>query len=420
MTSATPPEPDDAFQARYFRKGLGLRQEVRGQVASEYRSDWAQAFREHGHRLDFEHPEHGTTTFQLAKEWGFCYGVERSVDYAYETLQRFPDRRIVLTGEIIHNPRVNGRLRDLGIRFLGDPGLPDESAITAEDVVLLPAFGVATAQFDRLRASGAVLVDTTCGSVLNVWKNVERYARDGLTSLVHGKADHEETRATVSRAGLYPGAHSIVVLDMAEAQLVVDMILGRGDRAAFVRRFAPPRTSAGFDPDLHLQRIGVANQTTMLSSESLAIARVIGAALQTRHGDADDPARFRSFDTICSATQDRQDALAELIREPLDLLLVIGGYNSSNTGHLAEMADGVVPAFHITGPECLLDADRILHKPLHTQEETESRGWLPTQGDLRVGLTAGASTPDVMIGAVVERLLALRGFPATLQAPTSA
>jgi 4-hydroxy-3-methylbut-2-enyl diphosphate reductase len=418
VTAPGSPAPDDdGFAERYFRKGLGLRQEVRGQVASEYRSDWAQAFREHGHALAFDHPERGRTTFQLAKEWGFCYGVERSVDYAYETLQRFPDRRIVLTGEIIHNPRVNGRLRDLGIHFLGDPGMPDESSITAEDVVLLPAFGVATGQFDQLRASGAVLVDTTCGSVLNVWKNVERYARDGLTSLVHGKALHEETRATVSRADLYPGAHSIVVVDMAEAQIVVDYILGRGDRAAFLAHFAAPKTSPGFDPDLHLQRIGVANQTTMLSSESLAIARAIGEALQQRYGDAKDTARYRSFDTICSATQDRQDALAELIRQPLDLLLVIGGYNSSNTGHLAEMADGIVPAFHITGPECLVDAERILHKPIHHKEEAEARGWLRTDGDLRVGLTAGASTPDVMIGAVVERMLELRGFPAPIEAP---
>ena len=409
MSSASSASSDAAFSERYFRKGLGLRQEVRGQVASEYRSDWAQAFRDSGHTLGFQRADGASTTFQLAREWGFCYGVERSVDYAYETLHRFPDRRIVLTGEIIHNPRVNNRLRDLGIRFLGDEDVPDESAITAEDVVLLPAFGVATAQFDALKQSGAILVDTTCGSVLNVWKNVERYARDGLTSLVHGKANHEETRATVSRAGLYPNAHSLVVLDMDEARLVVDYILGRGDRAAFLERFAPPKSSPGFDPDLHLERIGVANQTTMLSSESLAIARAVGEALQQRYGDAGQPSRFRSFDTICSATQDRQDALAELIRQPLDVLLVIGGYNSSNTGHLAEMADGVVPAYHITGPECLVDAARILHKPIHQKDEVQTVGWLKTDGDLRVGLTAGASTPDVMVGAVLERLLELRG-----------
>ncbi len=425
MTSSPPPSSPrslespaaDASEQRYFRKGLGLRQEVRGQVASEYRSDWAAAFRDNAYALTFRRPDGATTTLRLAREWGFCYGVERSVDYAYETLHRFPDRRIVLTGEIIHNPRVNGRLRDLGIRFLGDDEVPDESAIRADDVVVLPAFGVTTEQFAALRASGAVLVDTTCGSVLNVWKNVERYARDGLTSLVHGKANHEETRATVSRASLHLGAHSLVVLDLEEARLVVDAILGRMNRDAFLARFAPPKSSPGFDPDLHLARIGVANQTTMLSSESLAIARAVGDALQQRYGDAADPARFRSFDTICSATQDRQDALAELIREPLDLLLVIGGYNSSNTGHLAEMADGAVRAWHITGPECLLDASRIRHKPIHRRDEATGVDWLRLDGDLLVGLTAGASTPDVMLGAVIERLLELRGHPLPIAVP---
>lgn len=401
----TPPAED-----RYFRKGLGLRQEVRGQVAAEYRSDWAEAFRAAGHVLSFSDESGARTTFRLAREWGFCYGVERSVDYAYETLRRFPDRRIVLTGEIIHNPSVNARLRELGIRFLGDPDVPDESAIGPDDVVLLPAFGVATGPFAHLRDSGAVLVDTTCGSVLNVWKNVERYARDGLTSLVHGKVHHEETRATVSRAGLHPPSHYIVVLDMEEANAVVEAIEGRADRAAFLARFAHPRSSPGFDPDRDLARIGVANQTTMLSSESLAIARVVRAALERRHGDAADPRRFRSFDTICSATQDRQDALAELIEDPLDLLLVVGGYNSSNTGHLAEMAHGKVPAFHIKGPECLVSAERILHKGIHGPDECESTGWLPRAGDATIGLTAGASTPDAILGAVLERVLELRGL----------
>ncbi len=404
MSDRPAPPEDPAFDQRYFRKGLGLRQEARARVSAEWRSDWVSTFKEQGYTVCV-----GETTLRLAREFGFCYGVERSVDYAYETLKRFPDRRIVLTGEIIHNPRVNGRLRAMGIRFLGEEGLADASALGPGDVVILPAFGVATGPFEEIKRSGAVVVDTTCGSVLNVWKNVERYARDGLTSLVHGKVNHEETRATVSRVGLTPDAHYIVVLDLAEAQAVADWIRHGGDRAAFARRFAPPRTSAGFDPDRHLERIGVANQTTMLSSESLAIARLVGEALAERHGDASDRARFRSFDTICSATQDRQDALAELIREPLDLLLVIGGYNSSNTGHLAEMAVGRVPVYHIKGAECLCSAAEIRHKPVGGREEAPGRAWLPTRGPLRVGLTAGASTPDAVIGDVVDRLLELRG-----------
>jgi 4-hydroxy-3-methylbut-2-enyl diphosphate reductase len=396
------------FADRYFRSGLGGRKEIRGEVAAEYRSDWAQAFRDNGFVLHL-----GETTLELAREFGFCYGVERSIDYAYETVRRFPDRRVILTGEIIHNPKVNGRLREMGVVFFGDEGLPDASAVTPDDVVILPAFGVATEPFDAIRASGAVVVDTTCGSVLNVWKNIERYARDGLTSLVHGKVGHEETAATVSQASHHPDAHYIVVLDMKEAEAVVDYIRRGGDREAFLTRFPHPNTSRGFDPDRHLRRIGVANQTTMLSSESLAIARVVGQALDDRYGDAEDRARFRSFDTICSATQDRQEALAELLRRGPDLLIVIGGYNSSNTGHLAEMAVGRVPAFHVTGREGLLSAALIRHKPVGEAGEAEARDWLPTQGPLTIGLTAGASTPDSVVGAVVDRLLELRGHGAS-------
>jgi 4-hydroxy-3-methylbut-2-enyl diphosphate reductase len=402
-TSGPPaPAADPGSDDRYFRKGLGLRGEVRPQVAREYHSDVVRRFRENDFVLSF-----GDVTFRLAREFGFCYGVERAVDYAYETLLRFPDRRIVLTGEIIHNPGVNGRLRELGIRFLGDPDVPSIEALREGDVVLLPAFGVAVADFEALRRSGAVVVDTTCGSVLNVWKNVERYARDGFTSLVHGKASHEETRATVSRVLLREGGHYLVVFDLEEARLVADRIRGAGGREDFLRRFRG-KTSPGFDPDLHLERIGVANQTTMLSSESLAIARLVGEAMEARHGPEEGRRRFRSFDTICSATQDRQDALGALIREPLDLLLVVGGYNSSNTGHLVEMAEGKVPAFHIKGPECLVDERVIRHKPAHGRDEVEARGWLPP-GPVTIGVTAGASTPDVVIGAVVDRVLALRG-----------
>jgi 4-hydroxy-3-methylbut-2-enyl diphosphate reductase len=396
-----------ASSDRYFRKGLGMRTEVKELISGDYHSEIVKRFREHGFRI-----EAGPLTFRLAREFGFCYGVDRAVDYAYQTLEKFPDRRVILTGEIIHNPGVNARLRNKGIRFVGDPDLATLAEVRGGDVVLLPAFGVPTQDFDRLHASGAILVDTTCGSVLNVWKSVERYARDGFTSLVHGKWNHEETRATVSRVGLAAGGRYLVVLDLAEADVVADYIRRGGDRAAFQARFARA-SSAGFDPDRDLERIGVANQTTMLSSESLEIARRIGQALADRHGEGARAARFRAFDTICSATQDRQDALEELIRDPLDVLLVIGGYNSSNTGHLAELAEGKVPAFHIDGPDALVSRTRIRHKALHAQAGTttivESEGWLP-DGPAVIGVTAGASTPDVTIGAVVTRVLALRGL----------
>jgi 4-hydroxy-3-methylbut-2-enyl diphosphate reductase len=378
-------------------------------VAADYRSDLVRRFREEAFTLRFDGVE-----FRLAREFGFCYGVERAVDYAYETVRRFPDRRIVLTGEIIHNPEVNERLRALGIRFLGDAEVPDITALQKDDVVVLPAFGVPADQFQALRNRGAVIVDTTCGSVLNVWKNVERYASEGRTSIVHGKASHEETRATVSRALLHEGAHYLVILDLAEAQLVADMIRGNDHggtwtREAFLARFAG-RMSPGFDPGVHLRHIGMANQTTMLSSESLEIAGLLAEAVRDRGRDGAEEGSFRTFDTICSATQERQDALKDLITEPLDLMLVVGGYNSSNTGHLLEIAAPHVRAYHIKGPECLVSPRCIRHKPIDEKNEVESEvpdGWLP-DGEIRVGLTAGASTPDLVIGAVVDRVLALR------------
>ncbi len=403
----SPTTPDAPFEERYFRKGLGLRSEVKDAIAGDYHSEVVRRFRENGFTLTAD-----GVTFRLAREFGFCYGVDRAVDYAYETVAKFPDRRVVVTGEIIHNPDVNARLRALGVRFVGDSDVPDLAAIRPGDVALLPAFGVTAGDFDVLRSSGAILVDTTCGSVLNVWKNVERYAKEGFTALVHGKWKHEETRATCSRVAIHPGGKWLVVLDLEEVESVADWIRRGGDRAAFLARFAQA-ASPGFDPDADLARIGVANQTTMLSSESLEIARRISKALEDRHGRAELPKRFRSFDTICTATQDRQDALADLIREPLDLLLVIGGFNSSNTGHLAEMGEGKVPVWHIDGPSCLESRDAIRHKPVGAVAPRRSEGrWLP-DGPLRIGVTAGASTPDVMIGAVVERVLSLRGATAS-------
>jgi 4-hydroxy-3-methylbut-2-enyl diphosphate reductase len=383
-----------------------MRAEVKDLVAGDYRSGLVQRFRDNGYTLTV-----GPVTFRLAREFGFCYGVDRAVDYAYQTVARFPDRRVILTGEIIHNPGVNARLRAMGIRFVGDPGVETLGRVAGGDVVLLPAFGVPASDFATLSKSGAVLVDTTCGSVLNVWKSVEGYARDGFTALVHGKWNHEETRATCSRVELTPGGRWIVVLDLAEAEVVCEWIRRGGDADAFRARFARA-TSPGFDPARDLERIGVANQTTMLSSESLEIGRRVGRALADRWGEASLATRFRSFDTICSATQDRQDALGELVREPLDLVLVIGGTNSSNTGHLAEMAEAAgVRAFHIDGPDALVSADVVRHKPAGKANVVETTGWLP-KGAARIGVTAGASTPDVTVEAVVRRVLDLEGLSA--------
>ena len=389
-----------------IRKGFGLRKEVAEDLRRDYHSELVRRARAEGYRLDWP-----GLTVRIAEEFGFCYGVERAVDYAYEARVRFPDRRLFVTGEIIHNPGVNRRLRELGYEFLDGAhgsacGFDD---LVPEDVVLIPAFGVTTAMLDRLRKSGCVLVDTTCGSVLNVWRNVENYARAGFTCFIHGKWNHEETQATASRALQHENGHYLIVRDMGEAEAVAQHIERRGDRAAFLARFHHA-VSPGFDPDRDLERLGAANQTTMLSSESVAIAERLRAAMVVRWGAEEAAARFRSFDTICSATQDRQDAVLRMMADPPDLMIIIGGFNSSNTGHLAELCAARVKTYHVEGADGLLDARCIRHKPVDSAELVVTEAWLPDRR-VTVGLTAGASTPDREIGRLIGRLLELRGIP---------
>jgi 4-hydroxy-3-methylbut-2-en-1-yl diphosphate reductase len=385
-----------------FRKGLDLKHEVAHVLAESYHSELVAAVKAADYRFDS-----GRLTLHLAREFGFCYGVDRAVDYAYQTRRRFPDRTVYLTGEIIHNPHVNDQIRALGIRFLSDPGEAFES-LTSDDVVILPAFGITVELLQSLVDRGCTLVDTTCGSVLNVWKNVKRYSEEGFTSVIHGKYWHEETRATASQAYQAGRGHFLVVIDRNEAAAVCDYIRRGGDRDAFLETFAPA-VSPGFDPDQHLHRIGCANQTTMLSSESLEIGEMFRAAMGDRHGEASLPHRFRAFDTICSATQDRQDAILQLLDERrLDLMIVLGGYNSSNTCNLARICAERVPTYHIADPDGLMSDQEIRHKPVHSKLESITRSWLPA-GGLSVGLTSGASTPDNLVEAVIRRLQALAG-----------
>ncbi len=360
------------------RKGFGLKQEIVGELASDYASDLVDRARAADYRLEWP-----GLTVRIAKEFGFCYGVERAIDYAYETRKKFPDRRLFLTGEIIHNPRVNLRLREIGYQFLDGSygstrGYRD---LNPDDVVLLPAFGVSTGMLDELKQAGCLLVDTTCGSVLNVWRNVEKYARDGFTCLIHGKWKHEETRATASRALLYPEGRTLVVLDLTEADQVCRYIRGEGDRAEFMAQFADA-VSPGFDPDRHLERIGMANQTTMLSTESMAIAHRVRDAMCARWGEAELAARFRSFDS---------------------------GFNSSNTGHLTEMCAERVPTYHIEDAGHLESGERIVHLPVGARQAEVAAAWWPAAWT-EIGITAGASTPDREIGRVIERLLQIRGI----------
>ena len=380
-----------------------MKEAVAGELAAAYDSALVDQVRASGFRY-----ASGRLTVHLAREFGFCYGVDRAVDYAYQARRRFPGRNVFLTGEIIHNPHVNDRLRESGIRFLSDPGERREM-LGPDDVVILPAFGVTVGEMAQLTDQGCTLVDTTCGSVLNVWKNVIRYAQDGFTAIIHGKVKHEETRATASQALKYPGGRYLVLLDREEAAVVCDFIRNGGDSAAFVARFGAA-ASAGLDPAADLIRIGCANQTTMLMSESLAIGEMFRAAMRDRYGEDALPRHFRAFDTICSATQERQDAVITLLDEqPLDLMLVVGGYNSSNTCNLARICAERVPTFHVADPECLVSRSEVRHRPVGAPSTTVgreevTRDWLPAAGPLNIGLTAGASTPNNIVGHVIKQL----------------
>jgi 4-hydroxy-3-methylbut-2-en-1-yl diphosphate reductase len=381
----------------FYQKGFGLRAEVRPQLQQNYRSQVVDLMRTNGYRL-----EAGGLTFLLAREFGFCYGVERAVEYAYETVKKFPNQRIFLSGEIIHNPHVNNKLEQMGVRFL-PKAHNNYDLIQAEDVVLVPAFGLPAADLDTLSRKGCVIVDTTCGSVLNVWKNVDRYAREGVTSIIHGKFEHEETEATFSRTALVSGAHYLVLRDKEETTYVCGYIAAGGDKAAFMSKFRRA-TDKDFDPDRDLEHIGLANQTTMLSSESLEIAEMLRVAISQRYGAEQIRTRFHSFDTICSATQDRQDSVRELEKHKPNLMIVIGGYNSSNTCNLTKIAGEFTRAYHIEEATAILGADAIRHKPVGRKDEVVTHGWLPRDARA-IGITAGASTPNNQIGETIERIL---------------
>jgi 4-hydroxy-3-methylbut-2-enyl diphosphate reductase len=380
-----------------------MKEAVAGELATAYHSRIVDEVRAGDFRFDS-----GRLTIHLAREFGFCYGVDRAVDYAYQARRRFPGHNVFLTGEIIHNPHVNDRLRAAGIRFLSDPGENGE-ALGPSDVVILPAFGVTVGEMARLSERGCTLVDTTCGSVLNVWKNVVRYAQDGFTAVIHGKVKHEETRATASQALKYPEGRYLVVLDREEAAVVCDYIRHGGNPSVFLDRFRHA-VSPGFDPDRDLDRVGCANQTTMLMSESLEIGEMVGQAMRDRYGEAQIDKHFRAFDTICSATQERQDAVVALLEERrLDLMVVVGGYNSSNTCNLARICAEKARTYHIADPDCLVSPHEVRHRPIGAPSTTVgreevTRHWLPENRPVVIGLTAGASTPNNIVGQVISRV----------------
>jgi 4-hydroxy-3-methylbut-2-enyl diphosphate reductase len=411
MLSPATPVYIDGMEKTYFRKGFGLKNEIAGRLTADYHSGIVEALKGNGYRLQV-----GSLTFRLAREFGFCYGVDRAVEYAYETRTKFPQHRLFLVGEIIHNPHVNEKLRDMGITLLThrQDREFDFSPVTPDDVVIMPAFGVTIGDFERLRSIGCVLVDTTCGSVLNVWKRVESYARDGYTAIIHGKHYHEETKATASQVMKYPGGRYLVVLDMAETRMICDFIERGGDVPALQTCFGRA-VSPGFDFERDLTRVGLANQTTMLSGESLAIAEEVRKSMLRRYGPETLEEHFRSFDTICSATQERQDAVLALLQEPLDVMVVVGGYNSSNTCHLAALVHqhGVL-TYHIEDADAVdVATGAIRHQPIGTKSEVVTEHWL---SDWRVvGITAGASTPNNKVGETIARISAVAGAEIDLE-----
>jgi len=382
---------------QYHRKGFGREAEITDLLQSEYQSNLVQQIRDHDYRLT-----RGDVTIRLAEAFGFCWGVERAIALAYETRKQFPSERIWITNEIIHNPSVNQNLKEMQVQFIPvHEGQKDFSVVESGDVVVLPAFGASVQEMQLLNQKGCVIMDTTCPWVSKVWNSVEKHKKGSYTSIIHGKYKHEETIATSSYADKY-----LVVLNLAEAEYVCNYILHGGDRQEFMAKFRSA-CSAGFDPDIHLERVGIANQTTMLKGETEQIGKLFERTLMRKYGPAALNQHFLSFNTICDATQERQDAMFQLVEEQLDLMVVIGGFNSSNTTHLQEIAvERGIPSYHIDSSKRIGPGNCVEHKPL--QRDLEIReNWLPA-GPIVVGITSGASTPDKVVADVVEKIFDLK------------
>jgi 4-hydroxy-3-methylbut-2-enyl diphosphate reductase len=383
-------------------------EQVKAEVVTHYRSELVEHIRTNGSNFAY-----GNTSIRLAKEFGFCYGVERAIDLAYAARRHFPrEKPVYILGEIIHNPHVNEQIRDMGLTFLsGSHQAANIEDLQEGDPVVVPAFGTEVGITDQLDKRGCTVIDATCGDVMSVWKRVRQNAREQVTSIIHGKAWHEETKATSSQAKAFENGHYLVVFDLEETDFVCRYITQGGDREAFLTRFNGAM-SEGFDPDRHLDAIGLANQTTMLRGETEEVQRRLRAAMIEKHGEEALPEHFRFFDTICGATQDRQDALRDLLSRPMDLLLVVGGYNSSNTSHLAEMGEAKLPTYFIKDASEMESAERLQHFLQDTHLMALAENWLPPDGELTVGVTAGASCPNNLIEEVILRVYELRGAPA--------
>lgn len=311
----------------YYRKGFGHSEQAITMLQLEYQSNLIQNIRNTSYTL-----QQGDVTIHLAQAMGFCWGVERAITLAYETRQQFPLDRIWITNEIIHNPLVNQNLQDMKVKFIpvDRQGQKDFSVVTKEDVVILPAFGASFEQMQLLKEKGCKVMDTTCPWVSKVWNNVEKHKKRNYTSIIHGKYKHEETLATSSFAGKY-----LVILDVQQAEYVCNYILNGGNCEEFLAKFVHAY-SPGFNPATDLDCVGIANQTTMLKGETEQISKLFERTLIRKYGADRINDHFLSFNTICDATQERQDAMLKLVEQKLDLIVVVGGFNSSNIAHLPQ------------------------------------------------------------------------------------
>lgn len=354
--------------------------------------------------LDF-----GPLKIYLARHFGFCYGVENAIDIAFRTIEENAGKRIYLLSEMIHNPQVNADLKAGGVEFLqdnlGDQIIPFEN-LSADDIVLIPAFGTTLPIEKKLREIGIQVekYNTTCPFVEKVWNRSEVIAKNDYTIIIHGKPQHEETRATFSHASA--NAPSVVVNDMAQAKDLAKYILGEKPAEQFYTEFNN-QYSEGFDVSKHLKRIGVVNQTTMLASDTQAIADYFKETMIKKFGLTEENLKDHfadTRDTLCYATSDNQSAVAGMLTTNADLAIVVGGYNSSNTSHLVELCEEKLPTFFINRDDKILSAETIMHYDFHTRQELITKAYLPSTKPVSVLITSGASCPDALVEGVIKKL----------------
>lgn len=355
--------------------------------------------------LDF-----GPVQIYLARHFGFCYGVENAIDIAFRTIEENPDKQIFLLSEMIHNPQVNADLQNRGVKFLQDTygkQLVPFETLTKEDVVIIPAFGTTLAIEEKLNKIGIPIekYNTTCPFVEKVWNRSEQIAEKNYTVIVHGKPTHEETRATFSHAAFH--TPTVVVNDMKEAIALSNYITGKNDHSEFYKEFEG-KFSTGFDIEKDLQRIGVVNQTTMLASDTQAIADFLKQVMIDKYALSADNIEDRfadTRDTLCYATNDNQTAVYGLLQTTADLAIVVGGYNSSNTSHLVELCEDKLPTYFINTADKIISSKEISHYNFHTKKELTSIGFLPTNEPVKILMTSGASCPDALVEGVIEKII---------------